>query len=269
MCIISGEAVVSNTQIFTFATSNSRQVMVYSNRINIFGNPVSMILPFPQGNCQMIDIGTADGLFSQLDEYFPKVPNTFSYSLSRSAENKIAVTRCGSYQYSIVNTIDDFDNIQNNIFSLTSSVKTVLKQHYSTGFSFLVCIIDKNAAYAPIAYVHQMHRGNLFIPTRHEHSDGKTDWDHSIYVIGSDSFGKSATPKIDKSDIDVRPDMPDALAVFAPATVNAKMFRKKKILDKKSMFNEVHFPNDDIIVPVHVSTPSFFSFISFLLSIWS
>jgi hypothetical protein len=279
MCIVSGEAKVSDTEILSFPTSDgAHQVVVYSNRFDIGGgsfddgwtlkphtnrfrgggergwasptSPVAMVLPFPEGPCDMIDLGT-DGkrMFSDLGALFPvaasatfgrEASRTLSYSATNSA---LEVRRCGSYRYSIVPTHSDFSRVDASVFRLTSNVVDVLARHYASGFSFLVCIIDETAKYAPIAYRHLMRKKTeMFVPTRHEHGDGSVDWDHAVYLLGNDTMGRAAQDAT--TDAVLRQVLPRKLAELLPASLRPEEIRKVTIVGG--------FPNVDLIVPVRV-----------------
>jgi hypothetical protein len=287
MCIVSGNAIVSDTQILTFPSSDGlRQIMVYSNHMDIdarhigfrddaFGNggynaswnpsfdalkskaskasPVVMILPFPEGSCDMIDIGSADGMFSKLSDLFRERTLSMSRAFSKNASTNesITVKRCGPYRYSIIPTLNDFSRVDSSVFEIVPNVTQVLSKHYCSGFSFLVCIIDKTAKYSPVAYSHTLKNRTLFIPTMHEHGDGSADWDHDIYVAGNDTIGEPVpTDNIsgDKTD-DVSPSLrrilPQPLACLLPSKLEKQCFRKVAI--------KGNFPNMDLAPPVTIA----------------
>jgi len=271
----------NSTSSSPLVKKNGKQITVYGNTVST-SSPVAMVLPVPNKSgspqsIEMIDTSgvDADTFFSQLKGCFPKVPKvkglgTRSFvSMNFSADSAhLEVKRAGSYRYSIVPSTRDFNRLDQDIFSykMTPEVKDLLCTHYHTGYSFLVCIIDQGAQYKPIAYVHDMMKGNrLFIPTRHFHGHNnnnntsnimthqysplshnsesdEADWDHQIYVAGISrdvEFGINAK-------------MDNALTIVTPNAITEKCkynlpyneFRRQQI----KRWNAKRWPNTDIIL---------------------
>ena len=186
--------------------SNNFSSMQESYRGSV--NPVAMILPIPlprnsrtgvvsdHSDIRMVDVSKCETLFDDLDAVFPQNhygTRSFAQTLSVQSKNSIeslAVKRSGSYRYSVVPSLSDFDKLRKDVFNVdVSHVKNLLSDHYKKQFAFLVCIIDKSAVYSPIAYIHPSNGRFLFVPTLHKHGDDDhvdsqtSDWDHSIYSI--------------------------------------------------------------------------------------
>jgi hypothetical protein len=252
MCILSGGVRrVSDTEILVFPTdARGWQVTIYSNRVQLLSpaastpattpwhtrdhgaskSVVAMVLPFPAGECKMIDISDSTDLFKALRTWFIPHEHAHAHAPQERGGGCLEVQRCGSYRYSVVPSLSDFDRVDASVFELTPRVASLLATSYGTGYSFLVCILDANAKYAPIAYRHPTFEQALFIPTLHSHDHshralwlartptpqdaaigGKAgdprgdvepaapDWDHPIYVLGSDTFGEPA--EVDAADV--------------------------------------------------------------------
>ena len=242
MCMISGEIeTVSKTNIFTAIVYKCTQLTVYSNHVDITNNPVAMILPVPKFKnnipIKMLNLSETD-LFSELNGCCkPRTRGGFFGQGTKSSNGSIKVERCGSYQYSIVDEISEFENLDNSIFKIDFSCLDYIKKFYGTktsNFAFLVCIIDKSADYSPIAYIHESNNKTLFIPTRHYHDHKNKedyisknflnylesnnnpyinknrpdnndndnialDWDHSIYTIDSKNNGILITDSLNNA----------------------------------------------------------------------
>lgn len=222
MCIVQGiTEKISNTQLFIGQTNDNKQFTVYTNKIDIpkseirmfptftnttkpqlfptntttSTNNVAMILPVPSSgkatDIKIVDMSDYKRLFSTLKSYFPQNVYLNSRSsmgyggMTRSA-NMLPITVHGSYDVSIVPTLDDFKNLKHEHFKLDVGVDKLLHRDYSENFSFIVCKIRDNAEYHPFGYVHPMLSDNtMFVPTKHFHnnSEDHADWDHSIYVM--------------------------------------------------------------------------------------
>lgn len=260
MCILNGiPKRVSDTQIFAFPTGDGRhQVTVYSNRVDLlpgqtymrrmFGgsDPVAMILPFPKGECEMIDTTQGGDLFETLDRWFQTEG-------SDDESQPLQVSRCGSYRYSIVPDLAGFGRIDSQVFALElmPHVRQLLHRNYGHMYSFLVCIIDASAKYQPIAYKHALTDGEggprLFVPTLHEHGSGSFEWDHSIYLIGNDMWGQEVVRPGNGDDMcrGVRSavaSLHDKIAAYLPDDVPCNRFRKFHMRGD--------FPNVDLTVSV-------------------
>lgn len=193
MCIIQGDTKsVADTEIFCFPSANGRdQMTVYSNAVSMHtnSNNNAMILPVPRGSerFSVIDMSRDSDMFQKIESCFPQ-----KRSLS---DGFLAVERCGSYQYSLVPSINDFDRVDPNAFRLSPDVRQLFLQHYPRGYAFLVCKIMENQKFHPVGYVHPLPvGGELFVPTLHYHQGQShaPDWDHSIYVLGNETMGMPA-----------------------------------------------------------------------------
>lgn len=239
MCIIQGEIKnVSKTKILATKVKKSLttsgkplQLIVYSNTVELSnnGNPVAMVLPFPnypnskndrRNFIKILETKPKDSkLFDYLDERFKE--HTFGSSSydgllkNSSGRGTLKVSRSGSYRYSIVNELSDFNKLNNNVFKLDPDVEKILSTYYQN-FGFIVCIIDTSADYSPFAYISErMPNGKIFIPTRHHHqhqnhyydfnsngilkdTENKLEnWDHSVYILGTSYHnGKIPTEQI-------------------------------------------------------------------------
>ena len=202
MCIIQGDVQnVSETNILisTVKYQSNLQLVAYSNQVKIKDSPVAMILPFPNfrksNSVKVIPTTEKDNtIFTYLDYIF-----TYArYYSDESVSISIPVHRAGSYQYSIVNHIDDLKNIDNDVFQLyDKNIESIFRKYYSE-FGFIVCIIDKSAKYSPFVYItEKLPNNRYFIPTRHYHGhiSEKDNWDHKIYVLGTDHKYKIKSTK--------------------------------------------------------------------------
>lgn len=203
MCIISPPHVehISNTKILVAPLINPnntvKQLTVYENTVKT-SNPVAMVLPFPNRNFErdfsFVDLSDYEKIFEDLDNLFPK-PQVYSRGISTnylSNSAKIAVHQIGSYKTSVVPGLTDLQRLQFDVFNLDPTVGNILSEHYSEGFGFVICIIDKDADFHPIAYTHSLRDDRrYFVPTRHYHHVGDeldhADWDHEIYAFNVDS----------------------------------------------------------------------------------
>ena len=194
MCIIQGRKThVENTNIFVAPLPEGKQLTVYSNKVTLEedkSNNNAMILPSDE-NVRFIDLTSCKHIFKYLKISFKEQLKKGKKGSARSATNDtLEVIEVGSYRVSVVNSLDDFKYVSEEVFTLDPDVASYLKNFYSNGYSFLVCNLKPNAKYHPFAYVHNtLSGGNLFIPTRHFHLDEKgnqhTDWDHCIYTMSS------------------------------------------------------------------------------------
>ncbi|KAI8822846.1 uncharacterized protein EV422DRAFT_380965 [Fimicolochytrium jonesii] len=176
---------VSDTNIFVCEKPRKdpaalpEQLTIYANTVGFEREPVAMILPMPatsEHGCEMVNVKNID-VFTPLRTHFePKRPKARSVvkgarSAPESQTKKLEIRRCGAYRYSVVPTLEDFHRLEDHVFKIQDQIFTLLQRHYNIDFSFLVCIIDNAGANQPVAYVHPLRDGKLFIPTRHEHGD--------------------------------------------------------------------------------------------------
>lgn len=188
MCIISGEVnEVSSTNIFVSQTNiPGQQFTVYSNTVQMGTNKGVMVLPFPKGDCKMIDLSNYPRLFDDLKKACPFPFISKSLGLSRGfdiqTDSLLEVSQVGSYKASIVPSINDFSRLDQN-FPINADVTEFLKNNYS----YVVCRLDKENEYHPFGYIHNSFNNGLFVPTMHyhKHTNGQStaDWDHSIFCI--------------------------------------------------------------------------------------
>lgn len=266
MCVIQGDTkTVADTQIFCFPACNGKdQVTVYSNEVHM-NNPQdnnnAMILPIPRGYEQfkMVDLTKDPDLFKNLNRCFPSViqmstRNGSSLSAAANSADYLAVKRCGSYEFSLVPSVQDFRRINPTVFQLNKDVEQLLLDKYPLGFAFLVCKIRQNTKFHPLAYMHPLQPdGRLFVPTLHFHQGHQgaqaysADWDHDIYVLGNNTLGQAAV-SLDglRSVASLRPYM---------SANDPEKLRKLEI--------NGHFENKDIMVPVSVQRSVFQTLLSF------
>lgn len=185
MCIFSQPAVVHGTAICVCKLDRNRQFTVYQNTaIPSTSKKTAMILPYPTGDCEMIDSTKAAGFFDFMRGAFVEER---SRGIGGGDNDYLPVKAVGNYYCSYAITSDDLDNIDPNYMSLDTITRDFVRKTYPTGFSFLVCTIIKAGKNYPIAMIHnRMKNGSFFIPTMHDHGDHEDlpNWDHEIYVIG-------------------------------------------------------------------------------------
>ncbi len=188
MCIFTGGIrSVSNTRILLVPLNDGRQMTVYQNDVETSGSDGigrAMILPVPSSPkgepIHFVDMSKFRGnIFDRCDMFFPE-RNYEAASMGfgggfGSHEQKSAplpVQRVGGYNCSVVPTIGDFGRLSDAHFKIPTNVAQVLSANYSQGFSFVVCVFDRNIKAHPIAYISsRFHDGKLFIPTRHAHGE--------------------------------------------------------------------------------------------------
>ncbi|MBX9636002.1 MAG: hypothetical protein K2Q45_00435 [Nitrosomonas sp.] len=156
----------------------NRQLTIYENAVNSSVGNV-MILPVPNTiPIHLVDLSKSNWDWFQIQKtYFPEKRRQVYAFGSESAgwgmQEKVAlpVVQCGGYQVTITPTLEDMCRVDTSVFKLPKDIENVLKVHYATGFSFIVCKFERGrTAGHPIAYVHGLlPNGSLFIPTRHEH----------------------------------------------------------------------------------------------------
>lgn len=228
MCMFSSEPeVVSSTNIFVGETIDNKQVTVYSNTVKTkLGHHTAMILPYPTINdeeCVVLDMSKSRNFFDVLKNYIPE--REPSRSLSRGSCNPLKIFQSGGYKCSIARNFEDLNRLQASEFGIENEngskssdisissnnsnssnahssndqqlglpqhLTNMLRKNYASGFGFLICKIDDDAEFAPIAYTHNLENDLLFIPTRHDHGnvldeniDNVPDWDHTIYICSN------------------------------------------------------------------------------------
>jgi hypothetical protein len=225
MCMIN-EPVdsIADTKLFaSFNNNKTKQLMIYSNKIENKIPLNAMVLPVP--NCASVQFHSMKDIpnfFDNLDKKFIKqyLSNslsrgiTNSYGLSNSFDAKtLEVFDVGSYLVSKVETINDFDRLDKNVFQLSTGIKDIVSSKYSKHFGYLVCKLKiGNLNYEPLAYSHKSliknNKPYLFLPSYHyhphesfnnhlsnaswfmetntPHSNDNTyadDWSHDVYIV--------------------------------------------------------------------------------------
>lgn len=196
MCIITSTVdSISKTKIYVSADeTNRRQITIYSNEV---GTQVenAMILPVPHPTTvKFLNFNHYKDVFGDLRSCFS---NRYLYSRASLSHTRgvdtLPVYSVGSYNASIVETLNDFERLDTVTFDLAYGLLEFLERKYrSTGFGFIVCQLKPaNRTYHPFAYTHHQHpNGRLFVPTMHYHvhpysgghiNEEVGDWDHKIY----------------------------------------------------------------------------------------
>jgi hypothetical protein len=223
MCIINNEVnSVSKTKIYASLNNDrSRQITVYSNKVDTSYDNNAMILPlvYPE-TVEFHDLSGYANFFDECSKCFEVKDPTFGIY---SSTNSLSLNKClkihnvGSYLASIANNIDDIKRINPKYFVISDGAYDVLKKNYKNkNYGFIICKLKPgNHEYHPFAYSHKAIADKLFIPTRHYH-DGESkndfldqyftirgnqgnqndyldsdeyadDWDHDIYVLNYDT----------------------------------------------------------------------------------
>lgn len=182
MCIFAKPVkAVTGTSIFVGRTP-TRQCVVYAMSVELRGAANAMILPVyaDADDIQLLDISGAPAFFEPLAELFtPPQPRSLSYKgVTRST---LRVQKVGSYDVSVVPTVNDISRLDAGVFTVAPSTARSLAIHYPS-CAFVVAVLRDSGAYHPLAYTHPRLRGVDFVPTRHMHGDsGEPSWDHAIY----------------------------------------------------------------------------------------
>lgn len=205
---------VKDTNIFAcrlITNSNPKQLTVYTNSVEL-KEPVAMILPCPNRTGDPDEITVFDSskldtsFFNLLNDHFTVRRQTRgmrSFTNGYVEEDSIEVENIGNYKVSRVGNYSDFSRLQFKEFNLSPGFQSVLKQFYSTNYSFIVCIIQNSVLKPhPIVYTSPMYNDQIFIPTRHYHGELETtpDWDHDIYYISD----KDSKINVSKENIHVK-----------------------------------------------------------------
>lgn len=199
MCIMASPVVsVTNTRIFAGSDPRTgRQATVYAMAVQLqtrTGKGNAMILPVPMGTAgpgsiELIDLTALPDFFMPLDELFKPRTRSLSKGVSRGMDDDLEVHKVGSYDVSIVPTVDDVKRLNRQVFEVSADTENTLRSSYPVGFAFLVAQLRESGEFHPLAYTHPIVGGRLFIPTRHEHGKEPAStlpkWDHTIYFQGS------------------------------------------------------------------------------------
>ena len=203
MCIILSQVEsVSNTQIYVSSSKDRRkQLTIYTNQVETHIKN-AMVLPVPNPlSVELLNFTKYKNIFEDCRECFyynegsRKDSHMYRAALSASAEYRppLPVYTVGSYQASIVPSINDIDRINTQILRVNPQVFTLLKDTYDSSFGFIICQLREGShQYHPFAYTHLIHKCRLlFVPTLHYHpgeSSVKADWDHTIYSPMTDLY---------------------------------------------------------------------------------
>eukprot|EP01095_Lingulamoeba_sp_RSL-Kostka_P010755 TRINITY_DN392_c0_g1_i1.p1 TRINITY_DN392_c0_g1~~TRINITY_DN392_c0_g1_i1.p1 ORF type:complete len:323 (+),score=84.64 TRINITY_DN392_c0_g1_i1:80-1048(+) len=240
MCIFNAKiSIVRSTRLLAGILSNGKQLTVYSNYVSAgFEGPGrinmrklkdkldkiqeeendessnAMILPYPTNmgtDVKLVNLENYKTLFKDCNDAFPTKKQLIKKrSRKNSKKNKLKVHKVGCYDVSIAQSLDDIDLIDEDVFKLADNVRSLLENHYSENFGFLICCFNTNdpSEKHPLGYIHHPLPDNtLFIPTRHEHhkdeeensinensnnndmvdedEDIIDDWDHEIFTLNT------------------------------------------------------------------------------------
>jgi hypothetical protein len=197
MCIITSTVdSVSGTQIYVSSDETyRRQITIYSNRVDTpIENAMILAVPNPS-SISFIN-------FKHYSKVFDDLASCFGYNFPARAlgasatrsHSTLPVYSVGSYNASILETLNDFDRLNEEVYEVNSGLIDFLQRKYgSSGLGFIVCQLKSgNHTYHPFAYTHHQHaNGQLFVPTMHYHAhsysskraddDYEADWGHIVY----------------------------------------------------------------------------------------
>lgn len=200
MCMISREIEsVSNTKIFVAQnSSNTSQLVIYSNYINNISSSNAMILPvpFPQ-TVKFINLSKYTNLFEDCDKCFynPIKASSLYFSLNSSKtqlSKPLAVFNVGSYKVSLAMNLEQISHVDPTVFELSNGLKKILQTfYYQPYWGFIICKLNSGPEnYHPLAYSHKIIDSKIYIPTRHYHQEMKfTD-------LNSWALGTHLDPKL-------------------------------------------------------------------------
>ncbi len=185
MCIMASDAEVSGTNILA-AINGDRQIVIYQAVVEFDdGEKNAIILPVPceSEDIDLVDMSGNEDLFEVLNANFHmKTRGTFSGESEYLGGDFLEVQDVGAYQVSIVPNVSDLERINPDLFVMSEATKNTLRLNYAKGFSFVVAVL-KPGRFQPLCYTHKaLPNGKIFVPTRHEHGDGKDrpSWDHIV-----------------------------------------------------------------------------------------
>jgi hypothetical protein len=199
---------IADTKLFaSFNNNKTRQLMIYSNKIDNKLLVNAMVLPVPNSKSIIFhSMKEIPEFFNNLDTKFTKKVLTRSFTnLSRSfsydeADNDtLEVLDIGSYLISKVDSINDFKKLDKTYFELSTNIQNIVELNYDGQFGYLVCKLKQgNLNYEPLAYSHDVYIKNnkpyLFLPSYHYHPDPHfntnikseiyaDDWSHDVYIV--------------------------------------------------------------------------------------
>jgi hypothetical protein len=179
MCLISDDIEnVSDTNILISPNSdNTKQLVVYSNYINNLSQSNAMVLPVPNSSTlEFIDLTNYKNLFDDCKKCFYEPDAVPTYSLNCNSKNsQLKVFNVGSYQVSVAMNLNQIQNVDKNIFNLSSGLNQMLNKYYNKSFfGFIICKLNSGKEkYHPLAYSHKIINSKIFIPTKHYHQEIK------------------------------------------------------------------------------------------------
>ena len=210
MCIISKPVnkVTATKILVAIDESRTRQLIVYSNKIDNVSQANAMILPVPNPtSIKFHDLSNYDNIFADLSIAFRKQfivsTNSFSYSSSSSSSSiRLPVFTVGSYKVCIANTLSDLKLVDSSVFELSEGCEETLKD-YPQNFGFIICKLASGLEmYHPFGYSHEIiDEYSIFVPTKHYHAHAQSleifdrfrnagpvhssfdeEWEHDIYL---------------------------------------------------------------------------------------
>jgi len=131
-------------------------------------------------------------------------------------DDDLEVVQLGSYDVSIVPTVNDVKRLNRATFEVSPDTENVLRTNYPVGFAFLVAQLRESGSFHPIGYIHPIIGDRLFIPTRHEHGgrpNALPKWDHKVFHQG---VKLDVTPRVGGNGASVRtiPSLPKIMQAF-------------------------------------------------------
>ncbi len=214
MCMISTEVNnVSDTKIFCAPNANgSRQITIYSNKVDNISKGNAMVLPVPNPeSLQFHDLSRYQEFFDDCKSCFTTENRSYSlnYKSIDSAEN-LSVFKVGSYLVSVARNLQQVEMADKKIFILSPELKEVLSMYYYQPYwGFIICRLEHGTQdYHPFAYSHNIIGGKIYVPTRHFHKT--IDWTQPNYWdlglrIGFDAMNPISSKKWNESNIDKSP----------------------------------------------------------------
>jgi hypothetical protein len=208
MCIISQPVnTVSDTNILVaIDDTQTRQLVVYSNKVDNISDANAMILPVPNPTTVSFhNLGMYPNMFKDMSKAFrskvASVSNSYSYSYStNSVPRTLEVFNVGSYKVSLAKNLGELKLVDSRVFKLSDGCEDMLKD-YPSGFGFIICKLGSGLEkYHPFGYSHDIvNKSSIFVPTKHYHSHvsmenynrfsnipylHQTDeeWNHDIYL---------------------------------------------------------------------------------------
>lgn len=179
MCLISDDIEnVSDTNILISTNSdNTNQLVVYSNYINNLSQSNAMVLPVPNpSTLKFIDLSNYKNLFDDCNNCFYNISYSQSFCNNlNSKNNTLNIFSVGSYQVSVAMNLNQIQNVDKNIFNLSSGLNEILSKYYNKSFfGFIICKLNSGKEkYHPLAYSHKIINSKIFIPTKHYHQEIK------------------------------------------------------------------------------------------------